>query len=281
MSCFLKINQIYGELTEVDKKIADYINNNKYLVSKLSVGEFSKKADVSTASVVRFSRKLGYKGFGELKIEIAKALSKEEKTLSYIDRNSESGIKNIISNLTQKTVESINQTVTLNEEDVIETVVNELIKGKNIYLFGVGASALVALDFQLKLLRINKSTFTSLDSHTQMMSSCNLREGDVAIAISYYGNSKEVIKSIENANERGAKSISITKYGETELSRLCNFNLYVPNVEKKLREGAISSRISMLTLIDIIYIALVQEELGQAEESFEKTRCAVECMKVR
>ena len=60
------MNNIYEELTETDKKIVDYINENKQNISKLSVSQLAQNAEVSSASIVRFSRKLGYSGFGEL-----------------------------------------------------------------------------------------------------------------------------------------------------------------------------------------------------------------------
>ena len=58
MSCILKINNIYDNMTDVDKKIANYINENKELITKLSVSELAQNANVSSASIVRFSRKL-------------------------------------------------------------------------------------------------------------------------------------------------------------------------------------------------------------------------------
>ncbi|MBQ9012376.1 MAG: MurR/RpiR family transcriptional regulator [Bacilli bacterium] len=280
MSCILKINNIYDDMTDVDKKIANYINENKELISKLSVGELAKNANVSSASIVRFSRKLGYSGFGELKIEIAKDLTLKSNDYSDIVKESDVGINNVVNNITNKTIEAITNITKHNELAVIEKSVKEMINSKNVYVFGVGGSALVALDLQQKLLRINKPTITFLDSHTQLMVSSNLDKYDIAIAISYSGKSKEVIKSIENAKSKGAKCISITKYGENDLNKVCDINLFVPNIENKLREGAISSRIAMLTLIDIIYISIIQKDLESAQLKLETSKKVVDYLKV-
>jgi len=280
MSCILKINNIYDNMTDVDKKIANYINENKGLITKLSVSELAQNANVSSASIVRFSRKLGYNGFGELKIEIAKDLTLNSKDYSYIVKDSDVGINNIVNNITSKTIETITNTTKLNELDTIEKSIEEIINAKNVYVFGVGGSALVALDLQQKLLRINKPTITFLDSHTQLMVSSNLDKEDVAIAISYSGKSKEVIKAIENAKNNGAKCISITKYGENDLTNMCDINLFVPNIENKLREGAISSRIAMLTLIDIIYISIIQKNLEDYKSKLESSKIAMDYLKI-
>ncbi|WOW47118.1 MurR/RpiR family transcriptional regulator [Clostridioides difficile] len=255
MSCILKLKQIYEDLTEVDKKIADYILNNTEAISKLSVSELASNSKTSTASIVRFSRKMGYSGFGDLKIEIAKDLMGKENEYTYVDENYDCNIDSVINKITNKNIETINQTRLLNEKDIIKEAVEQIIKAKNVYIFGVGGSALVALDLQMKLLRINKQAFTSLDSHTQLMVSSNVDKEDISIAISYSGESKEVIKSIENAKLKGCKVICMTKYSDNHLSKISDLKLVVPNIEKRLREGAISSRIAMLTLIDI-YIFL-------------------------
>lgn len=267
-------------MTDVDKKISNYINENKELISKLSVGELAKNANVSSASIVRFSRKLGYSGFGELKIEIAKDLTLKSNDYSYIVKDSDAGINNIVNNITNKTIEAITNITKLNKLDVIEKSIEKIINSKSVYVFGVGGSALVALDLQQKLLRINKPTIAFLDSHTQLMVSSNLDKDDIAIAISYSGKSKEIIKSIENAKIKGAKCISITKYGENNLNKICDINLFVPNIENKLREGAISSRIAMLTLIDIIYISIIQKDLESTKLKLESSKKAVDYLKI-
>lgn len=280
MSCILRMNNIYNELTEVDKKIADYINENKDLVSKLSVSELAEKSNVSSASIVRFSRKLGYSGFGELKIEVAKDVISKSKDYSYVEKDGDMSVNNVVSKITNKTIESITQTTELNELSKIEEAISGIVNSGTVYVFGVGGSALIAMDLQQKLLRINKPTVASIDTHTQLMVSSNLSSNDVAIAISYSGKSREVIKSIENAKDRGAKCISITKYGDNDLNKMCDINLFVPNIENNLREGAISSRIAMLTLIDIIYISIVQSDFNDAKSKFEASRMSVDYFKI-
>lgn len=131
----------------------------------------------------------------------------------------------------------------------------------------------------MKLVRINKNTITFTDSHMQLMSSNNITERDVAIGISYSGESKEVVESMKKSKYNKATCIGITKFGERSLSSLCDINLYVSNVENSLREGAISSRIAMLTLVDIIYIALIQNDIKENEAKLMATRELVKVLK--
>lgn len=271
MSCILKINNIYGELQGVDKKICEYILENKDDFIKLSISEMANKINVSTASLVRFSRKLGYNGYSDLKLELAKDINISENKYSYIEEFENFDIKNIILNMKNKNINIIEETIQLNNSQDMEKIVDIINIAKNIYIFGVGASGLIALDFQMKLLRINKMSFATLDTHSQLTASTNLNKKDVVIAISYSGLTKEVIQCVENANSVNCNIISITKYGNNEISKLSNYNLYVPNIEKEFREGALSSRIATLMLIDIIYISLIQKNIKNSSKKLENS----------
>jgi len=61
---------------------------------------------------------------------------------------------------------------------------------------------------------------------------------------------------------------------------MCDINLFVPNIENKLREGAISSRIAMLTLIDIIYISIIQKNLEDYKSKLESSKIAMDYLKI-
>lgn len=76
------------------------------------------------------------------------------------------------------------------DEKQVEEAIEAIQRAKHICLFGVGASALIALDLQYKLLRINKSAFMHLDSHMQLSTAAHIEAEDVAIAISYAGKTR-------------------------------------------------------------------------------------------
>ena len=84
------------------------------------------------------------------------------------------------------------------KEDIYKAV-DLLIKAKNIYVFGVGVSWLVAQNFYYKLNRINKRCIVHIDTHLQITSSVLMEKGDIAIDISYLVNTKEVKVCAKNS----------------------------------------------------------------------------------
>ncbi|WP_238883010.1 MurR/RpiR family transcriptional regulator [Clostridium sp. YIM B02551] len=279
MGFYVRIKQYATEFTQAEQKISDYILQNPEEVINFSAQQLAERTETSAASVVRFSRKLGFGGFGELKIEIAKTI-----TNNYDDNfdaiiSSEDSIIDITDKLVNKAVTSIKETQGLINFKDLEEAIEIIRKAENVYLFGVGASSLVAMDFMYKLARINKRVVYFMDSHLQLASSVHITEKDVAIGISYGGKTKEVNESISIAIEKGAKVIAITSCNKNPLSSMSDISLKVPNAEKQIRFGAISSRVAQLIITDTLFLGVAIDNLDKVENSLLETRKAVEKLK--
>ncbi len=282
MSCILKIREVYQELTPTEQKIADYIMAEGYEVSTLSAAELAELVKTSPPSIVRFARKLGFSGFQDMKLGLAKDAARQDNQQDklYEAVGLQDSTKEIIYKIGKGNINAIEETISLLEEAAITKAIESMSKANNINIFGVGASGLVGLDLQYKLMRINKKASMYMDSHTQMASAIHLGKGDVAIGISHSGRTLEIYKSVETAKERGATTISITKYGKNPLSDLADINLYTASVEKNLRTGAIASRIAQLTIVDILFIGIARENFSDISGYVQTTREMVEDFKL-
>lgn len=282
MSCSLIIKQKLEEFTSSEKKIAEYVLENPREIYKLSAAELANLTGTSSAGAVRFARKLGFSGFQEFKLELAKE-DPSSKSLSnsfeYID--TEDSVGNLIMKIGNKNIKTIEETLQLLDVNQMEDAIESICRAKSIYLFGVGVSALIAMDLQHKLVRINKVVHMHLDTHLQLTTAAHITSEDLAIGISYSGKTKEVYRALTAAKERGAKCISITKYGTSPISEIADINLSVPNIEKDLRVGAISSRIAQLTIIDILFIGVAKKNFDKVENFLKTTNKMVEEQKLK
>ena len=196
--------------------------------------------------------------------------------------HSDLSTKNIIRGVKSSIDSIMNQTIGLLKEEELEKAIELLNKAKNVYIFSVGSSSLVGMDFYYKLSRINVRCIAHSDTHLQMTASALMEEGDVAIAISYSGETKEVLKCVYNAKNYGIPVISITRASiNNTLADMSDIVLRVPFVEKSLREGAMSSRISQLAVIDMLFLGMARNNLKGIEEKLRVTRSAVEEFKVK
>ena len=282
MSGILRIREIYEELTPAEKKLASYVLEHGEQVVGLAASDFAELCDTSPASVIRFVKKLGFEGLQDFKIDIAKglALKLNNQENVYEAVTVHDSTRDIISKIARGNIKAIEDTMGMLDEKSVAEAIQALIEAKHINIYGVGASGLVAQDLQYKLMRISKSVSMYMDSHTQLTSSIHMKKGDVAIGISHSGRTMEVFKALEKSKLRGARTISITKYGSSPISDIADIKLYTASVEKHLRTGAIASRIAQLTVVDIIFIGVARNNFSEIARFIQDTRDMVEDLKI-
>lgn len=280
MNVFQYIKQNFESFTDREKLIAEYLLSNKKSIINMSAKEIGDVTNTSAPTVVRFSKKIGFDSLNEMKLRLSLNLQNDEDNSDFEYLHGDLSTKNIIYGIKASIDSIMNQTIGILKEEELEKAIEILSKAKNIYIFSVGVSGLVGMDFYYKLSRINKRCIAHADTHLQITSSALMEKGDVAIAISYSGETREVIKCAENAKESGIPVISITKASiNNTLADISDIVLQVPFVEKTLREGAMSSRISQLAIIDMLFIGMAKNNLKAVEEKLRVTRKAVEELK--
>ncbi|WP_066890298.1 MurR/RpiR family transcriptional regulator [Clostridium nigeriense] len=282
MNVLQYIKQNFESFTDREKSIAEYLLSNKKSIISMSAKEIGDVTNTSAPTVVRFSKKIGFDSLNEMKLQLSLNLQSDEDNADFEYLHSDLSTKNIIRGVKSSIDSIMNQTVGVLKEEELEKAIDILNKANNVYIFSVGNSSLVAMDFYYKLSRINKRCIAHNDTHLQMTASALMEKGDVAIAISYSGETKEVLKCVENAKKDGVPVIAITKSSiSNTLADLSDIVLRVPFVEKSLREGAMSSRISQLAVIDMLFLGMARTNLKVVEEKLRVTRKAIEEFKVK
>ncbi|QED49848.1 MurR/RpiR family transcriptional regulator [Cytobacillus dafuensis] len=263
-----------------EKKAAEYILKYPDKVVNLSVQKLAEKAKVSEATIIRLSKSLKCKGFQELKLRIAYELAKSENTNSlYDDIPSDDSMKSFIQSVSQNNIQSIQNTLLVLSEEDLEKAVLLISNARQVAVYGIGASAIIAQDFKQKLTRINRWCEAAFDGDTQLTVSANLSEQDVAFGISYSGQTKDVIESVKVAKENGASIITLTKSGDNPLSSLADVKLNTTSLERNVRSGATSSRIAQLNVIDILFLGVTKSNQDRNIRALERTRKAVRISK--
>ena len=280
MNLLQYIKQNYSKLTDREKLIADYLLVENSEIIDMSAKEIAEETNTSAPTVVRFAKKLGFSSLNEMKIKIS--ISSKEKNSSrefeYLDKDLST--KSIVNGVKSSIHSIIDETVDLIDEEQLDKAINLLTNAKTIYIYSVGVSGLVGLDFYYKLSRINKRCVAHTDTHLQLTSSVLMEKEDVAVVISYSGETKETLLCAKNAKEKNVPVIAITKASiDNKLDYFSDISLHVPYVEKSLREGAMSSRISQLAIIDMLFLGMARNNIKDMEEKLVITRNAVKELK--
>ncbi|MFC3768932.1 MurR/RpiR family transcriptional regulator [Paenibacillus sp. GCM10012303] len=267
----VRIREMIGQITPSERIIADYILAHPHELAHMSVADLAERSGGSQAAIIRLCKSLGLKGYPELKMKVIGDLQSQER-YEYREFRPNDPIDTIVQNVSYNNVQSILDTMKILDLHHLQQAVEALSKASRIFFYGVGASNLIAQDAQQKFLRINKPSFTFTDPTVQLTAAVTVRSDDVAVGISYSGETKPVIQSLIYANEVGAPSIGITKYGHTTLGSIAAIPLHIASTENEIRSGAMASRIAQLNLIDILYLGVASANFEEAVQYLQRSR---------
>ena len=272
LGCTLLIKEGMASLTETETRLANYLLSHAGEVIHMNAKEFSSACGSSPAAVVRFSRKLGFKGFTDLKLDLAREAGAGKPDDFQTVSREHDDMDTLVQKAERIHLRNTSLTYQMLNVSVLTAAVEEICAGRRIHLFGVGASGLLAMDFLYKSSRIGIPAFYHEDVHTNLATAALLGPGDIVIAISYSGETRETVLAARAAKDRGCKIIAITQANHNTLARLADYPLYVPSEEPELRVGAMTSRTSGLLLLDLLYLGVAKHDPDRTEKSLLETR---------
>lgn len=272
------IGSLYDSLTPSSKRISDYVLSHASEVSKQSIAELSQNVSAGDATIIRFCRTLGFKGFQEFKMELAIELAnnnQQEKSIFDTNVTADDNAEIISQKLKLSIDNVLSETINLLDFDTLESVTEQVTKARALYFFGVGSSGLVAESAKHKFMRIGLNVDALTNNHFMYMKAALLQPGDIAIGISHSGNSDETTKAIRLAKESGALTIAVTHNPRSALGELADHVLVNGNRQGKLQGDSIGTKISQLFVLDLIYTSLVKHDIAYAQDNKLKTTQAL------
>lgn len=265
------------QATESEKEVLRFMLHDPQKVVGMDIHTLAKQCYCSAATIVRICKKNGFSGFKELKVALGNDINFSEQLHQVrLEADPNEKLPALVAKVLNANIVAIRNIYNLLDFDELEQIVIHLLQCRYVYLFGIGASYLVAKDFQQKFERVNKRTFLYEDIHMQLVSSTNLDKGDLAIIVSYSGQTKEILEVARNVKLCEGILISITKYGTNPLASMSDYALYVPTIEKPLRTGASSSRVSQLSIVDIVYNTYLSMKKEEAMKKIVSTNKLLE-----
>ena len=217
-----RIRSKIPQLTQNQKRIANYFLDNPQIFALQSVRDLEKQLNTSKATIVRLTQALGYKGFQELKMAFISSMKKE---LDPIDRyrsslNGTDNNTNPLTTIIQQTKTNLDKTMLQIDEKDFKRMVKLVENAHAVYCMGLGISFYLAeiTAYLLKRISINayQLPFGALNFSEQII---NFSKNDLIIAYSFPPYSLETIKAAEYAKEKKMHVISITDKPTTEIIR--------------------------------------------------------------
>lgn len=264
------------DLSASERHIVEFIFENLKNVSNMGIVELGEKTFTSTTTVKRLCRKLGIESYTDFRLQLSAEIANHYDRLNILEGAQQpvgqyDTVDEILSKVSDQNAKSVIDTKNINNPDVIEEVISQMRNAKRIDFYGVGPSNVVAQDAYIKCMRLGIPSSAIGDPLSMRMNARAYQEGALAILISYTGETDSIIEVATELNKLGITSVSLTSFGENRLTKLCKYNLYVQSSESWNRLGGMSSRISTLNMIDVLFTALMNTSYMEYVEIMNRT----------
>ena len=256
----------YDTFFEAEKKIADYMMENKAAVVDMTVGELARASGTSDATVSRFCRRCGFKGFHNLKLTLAREVLEDEQKDQSVSNDIDRGdIRQSLQNILANKVAELTETVNMMDADNLEQILSRLENARMVQLAAVGNTIPVAMDGAFKLNQLGIPAVAGEIWETQAAYTFNLGPEDMVLIISNSGSSRRLQSLAQGARENRSTVIVITNNPDSPLARISDYRIVTATREKLLTEEFWFSRVTATAVMEILYLLLLNSKKDAVE----------------
>src|SRR5690349_20339270 len=273
-STTVRARGLLPSLTPAEQRVAQVVIDAAGTAARLTITGLAERARSSETTVIRFCRAMGFSGYSELRLTLAAEAGRAAEATTAgeqigSDISATDDLAQVVKKIAFADARAVEETALQIDIAVLEQVVDLVVGARRVDIYGVGASAFVASDFQHKLHRIGRVSFAWSDIHVALTSAALLDERDVAFGISHTGTTTDTIEVFREAGRRGARTVALTNFPKSPLAGAADLVLTTAARETTFRSGAMASRLAQVTVIDRVFV-------GGAQRTYRETRKALD-----
>ncbi len=272
---FTAIRINYNSLSEVQRRIADFVLKNGNTAMFLSITDLAQKCETSETTIMRFLRKVGFSSYQVFRVELAQGLQQDNPRYAYSDIDQHDSVHEVIEKVVSSTVTAIEDIRNLVPAAIIEKAADWIEEAEQILIFGVGSSGYIAGDLFHKLIRLGINAVVCHDPHIMAIHSAQTKKGNLVICVSHSGESEVILDCAREGKQRGSRLVAMTSYPHSSLAETSDLNLFSSTSETNYRPDAMTSRILQLVIIDLLSIVLTLRKGKVGIDAIGRSQVAV------
>lgn len=270
-----RIISLLDVLPKSEQKIGNAILEDPTKVIDMTAAELANYAGTSPATVIRFCKKIDVSSFTQLKVRLSAEIETPVYE-GYSDITANESVDEIKTKLLGNAYQSMQETVALLNKERVETIVDLLVAAPIIYVFGIGASYLVAENIAQKWNRIGKTVVCVQDSHVLVTILVSAPKDAVFFCVSHSGETKEVLRLVDVAKKHQLKTIGLSQFGNNTLTNKVAYSLQtVRSNEAVLRSAATTSLHDQFIVVDVLFYAYASRNFDRTLEMIQESKAEV------
>lgn len=254
----------YENFTALEKNIADFFIQNKKK-RDFSAKAVSEKLFVSEASLSRFAKKCGFRGYREFIYQYEDTF-REKKSRPFADNT-----RRVLDTYQ----ELLNKAYNLADEKKFRTIAEMLFRAEKIFVCGIGSSGIAARETELRFMRIGLNINSLVDRDMIRMRAVFQNESSLVIGFSMKGETEEIQYMLREAKKRGADCILVTGRNYPEFMEYCDEIILVPALDNLEYGDVISPQFPILVMMDLLYTYCLEQDERRIDSFLKDTARAL------
>ncbi len=257
------IRSLLPSLLPTEQAVARVLLERSAEIVELSSQQVAELAGASRATVVRTCQSLGFSGYQQLRVLLARDAGYAAEAPSSGAHPAPAGAAGIVGETFQRIAAGVTGMVALLDEAAVIGAVEELAVARRVVVLCNGLSTPLALDAAARLTSVGRPAEAPLDVINQQITARLLEPADLVLAISGSGSNASTLRAVQAARRASARVIAVTAFARTPLTQLATTNLVVTMPDLTFRdEVTLTTRLPQAILIEGL-VAAVAERLGE------------------
>lgn len=276
-SCLDRVRAARPQLSGARARVADAVLADPWQVRGVSIQVLAQMAGVSENAVSRFTHAVGYRGYREFALALSLDLGKtlglyhsHPVDLMLESRSTLSGPLDLVQRVMALEVECMQDTLANLSEPALRHVVSRLTEAPAVLLVGTGTAAPLCQMFSYRLASVGVPVTWTSDPMVMLAHVSRLREGDLALGISYSGKSRDTVQALRYAGERGVETAGLTANPQSPMGDVVNTSLTIFSSAVSRGTALFSARVAGLALLEAIATAVSEEKGGDVVAELEQ-----------
>ena len=265
MSPLVKIRAERDQMSAIERRIADFILDNAHLLRDYSSQQVANALKISQSSVVKFSQKLGFKGYPDLKLSVGESVAHHRAIENQAgDEAADAGRAvadphaALAESLWRSKLEAQTETRAINAPATLDAIIAAVANAAKVFVTGLGEDGIQAQAFALKLSLLDIHTVHHCDPVFMSTSLSTASRGDVMLVFSEHGRQPALAQISRELRERGGKVVSITRHTANALRAHADAALLVSAHDERAAVEPLLYRAALQHLLDVLFVALCE-----------------------
>lgn len=260
MSSLVKIRAERDQMSAIERRIADFILENAHLLRDYSSQQLANSLGISQSSVVKFSQKLGFKGYPDLKVSVSEAVARDNGNgEARVDHPRADPQGAQAAELWRAKSLAEEETRLINTPDKIAEIARAIDGAGKVFILGTGEDGVPAQAFAVRLALLGVPVIAHSDPLLMSSALAIADRNDLLILFSEHGRPHALAQTGKQFHALRGKVLSVTRHSANPVRAHADLSLLVSAHDDRAHVQPLLYQAVLQQLLDLVYMVLCEK----------------------